>query len=397
MSIELSRIIFSCFEAFLYIFCVNVILPKTSRVDFKYSFLQFVIITISSYLFLIDNVISILLFHSILILIIYLINKVDVYIASISVIITFLNMLVASLVSIIFAIFIYGKQYDFRFVLDGNEYRVYLLKFIVAITCIYTYKIFNSLFNRKIKVQKIDPRPVVFVNTIVFVILIYFSCILIEYIPSIYSDIIKINDLDNLLSTGIFTAYIASIFMLYIINIYLFKSSDYLSIKLSSEIDSMTGVLNRKAGINFLKERMKSVQAKKSVLTVCFIDVNNLKDVNDTYGHKEGDELITSLANVINGALRDDDNIARLGGDEFLVIFDQCHINQAIKAWERILERIDLINISSRFEHNISVSVGFTEYNYNMNLSHDLLIELADAEMYKNKERYKRLKGKSKW
>jgi diguanylate cyclase (GGDEF)-like protein len=219
---------------------------------------------------------------------------------------------------------------------------------------------------------------------------------LIEYIPTIYSDVLGIEALSRLLFTGILMAYVASIFVLYILNIYLFKSSDYLTIKLSSETDALTGVLNRKAGINFLKERMQNIQLKKGFLTVCFIDVNNLKIVNDEYGHKIGDDLIKNTSNIIKQALREGDEIARLGGDEFLVVFNQCSIEQAVRAWDRIIEKLETFNLRSNAIYDISVSVGFSEYSHKMDIDHETLIELADSEMYKNKERYKRLKGKSK-
>lgn len=395
MSITVSKLIFSSFEALLYLLCIIYIIPRKNRVSLKYVLIQLVIITLSAYYFLNDNLYSILLFHCIIIFIVFLINKVDVYVASTTTIITFIINLVASLLSIIFAIFIYTTKYDFRFVLTGSDYKVFLLKFIITIICIYTYKLFSYLFNKKVRIQKLNPRPVIIVNVIYIVVLIYFSCELIEYLPSIFTEVLKIKSLATLVSTGISTAYIATGFMLYIINIYLFKSSDYISIKLSSETDAMTGVLNREAGLNYLQERMKNIQKKKGMLTICFIDVNNLKTINDRYGHKEGDRLINSVARLIKKELRDNDDIARLGGDEFLVIFDKCLINQGIKAWERILDKIDIYNLNSNLEYDISVSVGFTEYTHKMNISHELLIEIADAEMYKNKERYKMLKGKN--
>lgn len=396
MTFEVSRMIFAFFEAIIYVLTIHIVLPKHARLDFKGNVIFYVVATVASYLFLRDDIFMILIFSTILISSVILINKVNVYIASISMIITYILNTVASLISTTFAIYIFKGQYDYRFLLSGNDYKAIILKYVILAICVYIYKIFNSLFNRKTKIQKINPRPVFFTNIVYIILVTLFSMEMIEYIPTIYDEVLKIPSLNQLLFTGIMMAYIASIFVLYILNIYLFKSSDYLSIKLSSETDALTGVLNRKAGLNFLKERMQNIQVKKGQLTVCFIDVNNLKTVNDEYGHKIGDELIKNTSKIIKTALREGDEIARLGGDEFLVIFDSCSIEQAVRAWDRIIEKFESFNLTERNIYDISVSVGFSEYNHKMNISHDTLIELADSEMYKNKERYKRMKGHSK-
>lgn len=396
MSIEFSRFIFSCLEAFIYMLTIHIILPKQSRLDWKKSVVFYLIILIDTFFFLKNGLVYHLLFNTILIFSVFLLNQVNVYISSITIILTDVLILISSLISTLFAIYFLVDQYDYRFVLEGTDFKAIIIKFVLTAIIVYIYKIFNALFNRKIKIQKINPRPVFIVNVVYIVLIILMSCELIEYIPTIYTDVLSIESLSKLLFTGIFMVYVASIFILYLINIYLFKSSDYLSIKLSSEIDALTGVLNRKAGISYLKERMQNVQFKKNALTICFLDVNNLKIVNDELGHKVGDSLIKNVTSIIKGALREGDDIARLGGDEFLVIFDQCNIEQAVRAWDRIIEKFETFNITTKEDYDISVSIGFAEYNHKMNLSSETLIEIADSEMYKNKERYKKLKGKKR-
>lgn len=393
---DISRFVFSILEALIYIFTIHFILPRQSRLDLKQNALFFAVILMGSFFLLQDNILTILLFNTILIVTLIFINNINVYIASITMVITYISILIASLITIIFSIYFYNDLMDFRFVLEGNQYQVIFFKYFITALVVYVYKVFNSLFNRKTQIQKINPRPVVFMNIIYLIGVVLISCEIIEYIPTIYQDMIQIEALSKLLFTSIMMAYVASVFVLYILNVYLFKSSDYLSIKLSSETDALTGVLNRKAGINHLKERMQNIQVKKGFLTVCFIDVNNLKVVNDRFGHKLGDDLIKNTSRIIMSALREHDQIARLGGDEFLVIFDQCSIEQAVRAWDRIIDKFEAFNITSDSAYDISVSVGFSEYNHKMNITHDALIEIADGEMYKNKEQYKRMKGISK-
>lgn len=396
MSFEVSKLIFSCIESLLYLFCINFVLPIKFDLNIKKNLIQFVVIVLAVYFFLNNNLISILVFHTILILLVYFINKIELYSACISILIIYITFLISSLISIIIGIFIFNEKIDFRYVLVDAHYEVILIKIIISIIFIYIYKMFNSLFSKKILTQKINPRIVILVNFVFVIVVFYLTCLLLNYIPEIYFEIVKIGSLTSLVSTGIITAYIASISIMYIINIYLFKSSDYISIKLSSERDAMTGVLNRKAGLNFLKSRMQKIQVRKGFLTVCFVDVNNLKTVNDKYGHKEGDKLINSVAKLIKSSLRDHDDIARLGGDEFLVVFDNCSIEKAVGVWDRILEKFDTFNLTQRLDYDVSVSVGFSEYNHNMNINHETLIEIADAEMYKNKEHFKKIKGSSR-
>lgn len=296
---------------------IHLILPKNTRNAWTQNGIMFVVIWLSSYFFLKDGLINTIIFSSILICGIFIINRVNVYIASITMVIVYLLNTIASLLSTIFGIFVYKQLIDYRFVLSGTDYKFILIKYLMVIIAVYTFKMFNTLFNKKIKIQKINPRPVFFIDLIYMVLLIYLSCELIDYLPTVYRDVLKIESLNNLLFAGIIMLYVASGFVLYMTNVYLFKSSDYLSIKLSSETDALTGVLNRKAGINFLKEKMQQVQVKKGALTICFCDVNNLKEINDTHGHKLGDSLIKNVARVIREGLREGDEVARLGGDEF--------------------------------------------------------------------------------
>ncbi len=74
----------------------------------------------------------------------------------------------------------------------------------------------------------------------------------------------------------------------------------------------MTGTLNRDAGLTILKDMMKASRESGAQLTLCFVDINNLKYVNDQFGHHEGDKLISIVSATINESLRDHDIVARL-------------------------------------------------------------------------------------
>lgn len=153
-----------------------------------------------------------------------------------------------------------------------------------------------------------------------------------------------------------------------------------------AKTDELTGIANRRAGMIFLTNQVHLSRRSKSHLCVCFADVNGLKGVNDTYGHEEGDELIRTVCQAMKDTLRESDFIARLGGDEFLIVFPQCSISLAAEVWERVEKRLEALNKESGKPYRISVSRGFAECDPDNIKSPDELIQIADQEMYQNKQ-----------
>lgn len=165
------------------------------------------------------------------------------------------------------------------------------------------------------------------------------------------------------------------------------KAQDQL--KILAKTDALTGILNRGAGLAILKQHMDVACQYNHKLTIAFIDVNNLKVVNDTYGHHEGDQLIKTASLLLKQKLRQSDTVCRLGGDEFLLIFPDCDLAQAIDVWNRIEGSIDAYNSTSQKSYNLSLSHGFAEYNPAIPTSSEELIKAADNEMYARKRLYK--------
>ncbi len=155
-------------------------------------------------------------------------------------------------------------------------------------------------------------------------------------------------------------------------------------------LDTMTGVFNRRVGLTLLEKEIQRARRQKSVLTVCFLDINGLKAVNDQYGHQEGDELILTVVRVLKEALRESDSLCRMGGDEFLVILPDCNLNQSLQVWENIQKKMDEANARPDRQYAISVSRGFAEFNPLYPLTLDELISAADYQMYQNKRKIKK-------
>ncbi len=149
--------------------------------------------------------------------------------------------------------------------------------------------------------------------------------------------------------------------------------------------DVLTGVLNRGHALLLFGKQLQISRRNKQKLSICYVDVDRLKDINDTYGHQEGDEALKLISKFLEETPREADIVCRLGGDEFLMILPQCSIDQAKSVWERIANKLTAFNAKMIKPYIISLSCGFAEYNPDDEKSVDKLIAIADQEMYKDK------------
>ncbi|MEG0772686.1 GGDEF domain-containing protein [Clostridium sp.] len=158
-------------------------------------------------------------------------------------------------------------------------------------------------------------------------------------------------------------------------------------LKLLTKLDSLTGVLNRRAGMEILEQIMAQCEEKSSKVTIAFLDIDNFKEVNDTYGHIEGDRLLRKLAIMIEDTIRKTDSIFRIGGDEFVIIFSNSNINEVRKICHRITNKLKEYNETTVLPYKVGVSFGLSEYDDNLCKTARELIDLADKEMYRHKRR----------
>jgi diguanylate cyclase (GGDEF)-like protein len=151
-------------------------------------------------------------------------------------------------------------------------------------------------------------------------------------------------------------------------------------------IDMLTGVKNRRAGMDYLQELV----GKSEPFILCFIDINHLKEINDQEGHAVGDELLREVSSVIKNQIGSKDIIFRLGGDEFIVIFVHKQAAEAEVIWSKILKELSKISLSKETSYPITASHGY--YHFHPSKTHSIseMIEMADMEMYKEKILYKR-------
>jgi len=158
--------------------------------------------------------------------------------------------------------------------------------------------------------------------------------------------------------------------------------------------DDFTGFVNRRTGLAILDKVHELSLRHGKPFTVCYVDIDDLKMVNDTYGHAEGDELISTACDAMRDTIRQMDTICRMGGDEFLILFPECDLSDAEQIWGRIKERIDDYNSRSSKPYKISMSHGILEYSPASRDTIEHLLKRVDALMYREKRDYKQKKAK---
>ncbi|HXE76245.1 MAG TPA: GGDEF domain-containing response regulator [Candidatus Xenobia bacterium] len=157
-----------------------------------------------------------------------------------------------------------------------------------------------------------------------------------------------------------------------------------------SLVDELTGLYNRRGFSVLAEQQQKIARRTRRGFLIFFIDMDGLKQINDTHGHAEGDRAIAKAASIIREAFRDSDIIARLAGDEFAVLAVEADTGSAQRP---ILELRDLLkeaNSSKELPYEISLSLGVARAAHDTPLSIEELVHQADASMYDEKRNKRR-------
>jgi len=154
--------------------------------------------------------------------------------------------------------------------------------------------------------------------------------------------------------------------------------------RVKSIFDELTSILNRRGINEALSREQLRAERYGTNLAVLFVDVNKFKPINDTYGHKVGDEALKLVATTLQSTARASDVVGRIAGDEFLVILTDVDAVGAERAAGRMMEAVEQTSLmvgESRVE--LSISVGAALHGAGM--GPDALIERADSAMYRTK------------
>jgi diguanylate cyclase (GGDEF)-like protein/PAS domain S-box-containing protein len=150
--------------------------------------------------------------------------------------------------------------------------------------------------------------------------------------------------------------------------------------------DPLTGLPNRTEFERFCREAMARARRRELRLAVLYIDLDNFKPVNDTYGHVIGDELLKTISDRMKQVMRETDVVARIGGDEFSVLLaDLEDISSGYTVACKLLGVLTQPVVTRRGTHHVGASIGVSTYPNDGN-DPQTLLRLADAAMYRVKQ-----------
>jgi len=159
------------------------------------------------------------------------------------------------------------------------------------------------------------------------------------------------------------------------------------SLNILSLIDELSGLYNRRGFISSVQEQLLLAEGKNIRLYFVFIDIDDLKKINDSWGYKKGDEAISSFAKIIKASLRKSDIKGRLGGDEFGILVQRAPKSGVNTLISRLHKNLKEFNSKKEFCFELSISIGIAEYDSKKPCSIDELMIRADKLMYRDKER----------
>ncbi len=147
-----------------------------------------------------------------------------------------------------------------------------------------------------------------------------------------------------------------------------------------AEHDPLTGLINRPLFEDRIEQAISQTKRQKDLMAVCFLDIDDFKNVNDLYGHTTGDLLLCAVTKRIQSCLREIDTFARLGGDEFaLILLSIKKESDVVKIVKKIMHFFSKGFLIENHPIQVTLSVGISLYPRDGEQSH---IEKADAAMY---------------
>ncbi len=155
--------------------------------------------------------------------------------------------------------------------------------------------------------------------------------------------------------------------------------------KVDSVTDGLTGIYNRKAFDGYINERVQQNTMTRTSFAILMVDIDNFKNVNDSYGHSTGDRVLLALAHKCRSLIRHEDFIARYGGEEFIIVLPNVSLRNAVKKANLICKAISdtcysLEDVKAGHILSITVSIGISTYQEGDTAK--TVIDRADRALY---------------
>lgn len=149
--------------------------------------------------------------------------------------------------------------------------------------------------------------------------------------------------------------------------------------------DELTGLFNRRHVMEVLEQQQALANSGDYGFSICYLDLDHFKPINDRYGHGVGDEVLTRFAGIARASLREADYIGRLGGEEFVLMLPNTDCAEAARVAERLRSALENTDFSDLVpELQVTVSAGLAQYRPGETL--DTMMARADACLYEAKE-----------
>ena len=170
------------------------------------------------------------------------------------------------------------------------------------------------------------------------------------------------------------------------------KAAVYAEILKYASFDALTGLNNRRQFEMRLGQEVATAKRKKTDLSCIMIDIDHFKKVNDTYGHAVGDYVLSQVAKMITGAIREYDIASRYGGEEFCILLPHTKVKEASIVAERLRKTVEstILDIKSVCEFdcdnfNVTISMGVNEYDQSYTTT-EQIYKNADKALYRAKK-----------
>lgn len=151
-------------------------------------------------------------------------------------------------------------------------------------------------------------------------------------------------------------------------------------------LDELTLISNRRGFLTMVEHSLKVCRRNQVPMSFILFDLNKFKAINDTYGHHEGDFVLTTFAQVMLDSFRDCDVVGRLGGDEFVAMLSDTDGGKAEIALERFATAIEKTNETLNKPYKIEYSAGVMHFQHDTDKSIEEMIQDTDAAMYEQKK-----------
>lgn len=152
-----------------------------------------------------------------------------------------------------------------------------------------------------------------------------------------------------------------------------------------STVDQLTGLCNRRGFVEAVESHRGGRRRSREPFALVYFDLDHFKDINDRFGHDQGDRALIAFSSILEKSFRSSDLIARMGGDEFVVLAERADGTTGLNLLARFESQLESWNATSGFSWKLRASVGTALHDPAAPLDFDTLLKQADEAMYESK------------